>query len=300
MISPKVTVLMSVLNGEDYLREAIDSVLAQTFTDFEFLIIDNASTDATPRIIASYEDERIRCMRNDAVLTLTQSLNKGLATARGGYIARLDADDVAMAERLGKQAGYLDAHPDVALVASAATDFGNGVPLPGTPGPVPPEDHDSLMRALAGASIVAHSSIMFRSRAVQDIGGYPADYTYCMDYLLYFRLARHHRIASLPEPLVAIRTHPAQITTDPAWRLRREQEAAAAFQEILSYPELADPVRRNLRAYLALTALRLTALSVRRCRPRDAAVWLGCILVKAPDQVLPAIGRALRNLLFRP
>lgn len=299
MTQPKVTVLMSVLNGEDYLREAIDSILEQTFTDFEFLIIDNASSDGTATIIASYDDARICCIRNDEVLTLTQSLNKGLEAARGEYIARLDADDIAFANRLDKQVRHLDVHPDVALVASTATDFGNGTPLPGTSGPIPPEDHDQLMNELARASILAHSSIMFRRREVQDIGGYPADYTYCMDYLLYFRLARRHRLSALPEPLVAIRAHPAQITSLPTWRLRREQEAAAAFQEILSYPELSDPARHNLRRYLTLTALRLTVLLVRQFRPIDALAWLGQVVIKTPDQLFPVCRQALRNLLFR-
>lgn len=299
MTQPKLTVLMSVLNGEDYLREAIDSVLAQTFTDFEFLIIDNASTDGTATIIASYDDARIRCVRNDNVLTLTQSLNKGLEIAQGTYVARLDADDIAFADRLDKQVRHLDDHPDVALVASAATDFGNGTPLPGAPGPIPPKDHDHLMTELARTSILAHSSIMFRRREAQDIGGYPADYTYCMDYLLYFRLARRHRLSALPEPLVAIRAHPAQITSLPAWRLRREQEAAAAFQEILSYPELSGSARHNLRRYLALTALRLTVMSIRQFHPIDALVWLGLAMIKTPDQLFPVCGLALRNLLFR-
>ena len=81
MTAPKVTVLMSVLNGEEYLVEAIDSVLAQTFTDFEFLIVDNASTDATPRIIAGYEDPRVVCLRNAETLTLTQALLNGFGVA---------------------------------------------------------------------------------------------------------------------------------------------------------------------------------------------------------------------------
>ena len=152
MTAPKVTVLMSVLNGEDYLREAIDSVLAQTFMDFEFLIIDNASTDMTPRIIASYSDSRIRVLRNDNVLTLTQSLNKGMRAARGDLIARLDADDLAMPERLEKQVRFLDAHPDVFLVACAWTDFDENTPSPGVAAPVPPPDHESLLSALARAS----------------------------------------------------------------------------------------------------------------------------------------------------
>lgn len=297
MTAPKVTVLMSVLNGEDYLRPAIDSVLEQTFTDFEFLIIDNASTDGTANIIASYEDDRIRCVRNDDVLTLTESLNKGLKLARGDYIARLDADDIAMPERFAKQAAFLDSHPEVALVASAATDFGNGVPFPGKLGLVPAADHETLMAELAQASIVSHSSIMFRRREVRNIGDYPADYTYCMDYLLYFRLARQCRLAALSEPLVAIRSHAAQITALPSWRLRREQEAVAAFNEVLAYPELPVPVRRGLQKYKTATLLRMAVLHAQSLAPLSAAKSLFWAIAEAPLQFIRILGAAATRRL---
>ncbi|PIW30994.1 MAG: hypothetical protein COW30_00820 [Rhodospirillales bacterium CG15_BIG_FIL_POST_REV_8_21_14_020_66_15] len=282
MTSPKVSVLMSVLNGEAYLAEAIDSVLAQTFEDFEFLIVDNASTDGTAAIIAAYDDKRIVHLRNPDTLNLSQSLNKGLAAARGDYIARLDADDIAMPERLEKQARFLAAHPDVALVASAWTDFGDGVPLPGTPGPVPPPDHDALVSALARSSILAHSSIMFRRQAALDIGGYDEAYAYCMDYLLYFRLAETHGLAALPEPLVAVRVHAGQITQRPEWEARRHREAAAAFRDILARGGLASAVRAGLRRYLILTCLRMTLLSLRTASPGKAICWFGRALAVGP------------------
>ena len=120
LVNPIVTVLMSVYNGERYLNEAIDSILAQTFTDFEFLIIDDASTDSTPKILHSYDDPRIRIVTNEENLGLTKSLNKGLALAQGEYIARMDADDISLPERLMMQLNFLIDNKTVPLVGSGA------------------------------------------------------------------------------------------------------------------------------------------------------------------------------------
>src|SRR5262245_13045266 len=118
-MTPTISVLMSVLNGQEFLRPAVESVLAQTFADFEFIIIDNASRDGTSAILDSYRDPRIVRLRNDRILSLTQSLNKGLQVARGTYVARLDADDVAAPTRLMKQVELLDRDQDILLAGSS-------------------------------------------------------------------------------------------------------------------------------------------------------------------------------------
>ncbi len=115
---PRVTVLMSVYNGEKYLREAIDSILNQTFKDFEFLIIDDGSTDSSADIIRSYTDFRIRLIQNEKNIGLTRSLNKGLKLAKGEYIARMDVDDISLPIRFEKQVSFLDKYEDVKLVGS--------------------------------------------------------------------------------------------------------------------------------------------------------------------------------------
>ena len=114
---PKVTVLMPVYNGEKYLEEAIDSVLAQTLPDFEFLIIDDGSTDKTPQILKSYTDTRLRLFHQNN-RGLTRSLNKGIQFSGGEYVARMDADDIALPERLEKQVKFLDEHPEIGVVGS--------------------------------------------------------------------------------------------------------------------------------------------------------------------------------------
>ncbi|MCP8319033.1 MAG: glycosyltransferase, partial [Candidatus Methylarchaceae archaeon HK01B] len=118
MKSPKITILMSVYNGEKYLREAIDSILNQTFKDFEFLIINDGSTDRTVEILRSYHDSRIKIITNEKNMGLTKSLNKGLKIARSEYVARMDADDISYPRRLEVQYEYMKKNPDVGIVGS--------------------------------------------------------------------------------------------------------------------------------------------------------------------------------------
>ena len=106
--SPRVSVLMSVYNGERYLRAAVDSILSQTFADFEFVIVDDASSDCTPSILDSYDDPRIVRLRLERNQGLAGALNEGLLLSRGRYIARQDADDVSLSSRLARQVAHLD------------------------------------------------------------------------------------------------------------------------------------------------------------------------------------------------
>lgn len=122
---PKVTVLMPVYNGEQYLREAIDSILNQTFTDFEFLIIDDGSTDRSVEIVRSYNDPRIRLELNGSNLQLITTLNKGLDLAYGEYVARMDCDDISLPERLAKQVQFMDEHPEVGACGTWIETFGS-------------------------------------------------------------------------------------------------------------------------------------------------------------------------------
>ena len=113
MENPRVTALMSVFNGDKYLSEALESILNQTFTNFEFLIINDGSNDRTEDILKSYDDVRIRIINNDNNMGLAKSLNKGLRIARGEYIARMDADDISLPTRLARQVEFLDKNKHV-------------------------------------------------------------------------------------------------------------------------------------------------------------------------------------------
>src|SRR6185295_3491651 len=118
MTPPQVSVLMSVYNGEKYLKEAMESILNQSFPDFEFLIFNDSSTDSGREIILSFNDPRIVLVDNEKNIGLTKSLNKGLSLAKGKYIARMDADDISDAGRLNEQVNYMEKNSDVAVCGS--------------------------------------------------------------------------------------------------------------------------------------------------------------------------------------
>lgn len=208
---PKVTVLMSVYNGERYLREAIESILAQTFDDFELLIVNDGSTDSTREIILSYEDPRIRLVDNECNLGLTRSLNKGWELAQGEFIARQDADDISEPERLTKQVTFLDTNPDVALVGTWHREIdaqGNLLgewELPCT--------WTQIRWSLLFFTPFVHSSVMLRkSLILKEIGWYNEALSYSQDYELWLRVARHMPVASLDRRLVRTRINPRSMT----------------------------------------------------------------------------------------
>lgn len=205
MKDSKVTVLMSVYNGEKYLREAIDSILNQTFRDFEFLIINDGSTDRTMEILESYNDPRIKIINNERNIGLTKSLNKGLKMARGEYIARMDADDVSMPDRLKKQVDFLDDHQDYAVV-------GTFVKILNKDSEVicllerPIEDTE-IRGFLKRDNCIAHGSVMIRKTCLLDVGLYDELMERSQDYELWLRLSKKYRLANIPNYLYMWRRH---------------------------------------------------------------------------------------------
>lgn len=180
---------MTVYNGMSYLKECVDSVLEQTFQDFEFLIVDDASTDRSLEFIESYVDPRIRIVRNEKNMGQVASLNKGLQHARGAFVARMDQDDVNLPNRLAEQHAFMEAHPAVAIVCSyehTIDSHGNYVcswrrTIPNYGG--------FLGLVILGLSPVWHPSVMFRRDIVQRLGGYDSNFPLAEDFELWSRLA---------------------------------------------------------------------------------------------------------------
>lgn len=217
MSAPRVSVVMPVRDGARWLVLAIDSVLAQTFSDFELLVIDDGSTDLSPRITSDYgaRDTRVRLVRQDA-LGLVAALNRGIAEARGDLIARLDADDMAKPERLARQVAVMDADPRLNLIGSWADKIdAEGMPA-GTL--MPPTDPQVLRDTLPRTNPFIHSSIMVRTGAVTRAGGYRAAFEAAEDYDLWLRLSEHGGIAIIAEPLVLYREHGGNVTVRKAVR----------------------------------------------------------------------------------
>ena len=208
---PRVSVVMPVHNGGPYLQHAIDSILGQTFTDFEFLIIDDGSTDSTVEVLRPYQvaDNRVRVHHQEKA-GLVASLNRGCSHARAAYIARMDADDIAFPDRFARQVEFLDRHPEVALVGSAVVRIdATGQEIKRN---VCPTSHAEIVQALREYTCFTHSTVMMRTEALAAIGGYRPAYRHAEDYDLWLRLAERYQLANLPDPLLYYRVYPDQVS----------------------------------------------------------------------------------------
>lgn len=195
---------MSVYNGQRYLRAAIDSILQQTFTDFEFLIIDDGSKDASVEIIKSYSDPRIRLLINEKNIGLAASLNTGIDSSAGHYIARMDCDDISLPQRLEKQVAFLESHTDIGIC-------GSGIEIIGTKSGalVGFFNDDAMIRSsLIFDSGFAHPSVMISRQLLSEANlRYDETFTHAQDYDLWARAAAYTKFANLPETLVHYRIH---------------------------------------------------------------------------------------------
>jgi glycosyltransferase involved in cell wall biosynthesis len=228
--APLVTVLLAVSNGERYVRTALESVLRQTVRDLELLVIDDGSTDTTPAILSRVADSRLRLLRNEERLGLAASLNRGLDQTRGRFVARLDADDVALPRRLERQLARIRATPPVAVVGSAALELDAG----GRPGRlhVMPNSPHAVRWASLFSSPFFHPSVLVDRQALEEHRlRYDAGYLESEDYDLWTRLLEHADGDNVTEPLVLYRVHEAQASR--ARRgLQRDFQQRVAVREI--------------------------------------------------------------------
>lgn len=209
---PKVTILMPVFNGEEYLRQAIVSILEQTFTDFEFLIINDGSMDSSVDIIQSYDDERIRLIHNKKNLKLISTLNKGIRLSRGQYIARMDCDDISHPERIAKQVAFMEANPEVGVL-------GTGIFIIDRNGKRKykfryPTKHNFLHWSLCFYSPIVHPAVMIRKNLLMKVGGYDHGMVHAEDYDLWRRLIKKTRFSNLQDYLLCLRKHESNVTKE--------------------------------------------------------------------------------------
>ena len=200
---PLVSILMAVYNGEKYLREAIESMLNQTYTNFEFLIINDGSTDKTEEIILSYKDERIRYVKNEQNLKLIASLNKGLDLAIGKYIARMDADDISLPERLEKQVEYLEKNPQIGVLGSWVEIIGKEEPMI-----IQHKTNFNDIRVeLLFHNYLCHPSVIINNLLIKKHNLKYPNFLHAEDYGLWIQVAKYGKIEILPEILLNYREH---------------------------------------------------------------------------------------------
>ena len=209
MSIPLVSVILPVYNAELYVRESIQSILNQSFSDFELIILNDGSTDDSEIVISEFQDERIKYVKNETNLKLIDTLNLGLKLAQGKYIARIDADDVAFPDRFEKQITFLENNPDFGLVGSFAECFGD------TNGILKYVEEDQDIRfALLTHNPFIHSTIMVRSTVLKENNlTYKKDQLHVEDYDLWIQMLAFTKAKIIPECLIKYRVHENQIST---------------------------------------------------------------------------------------
>ncbi len=278
--APRVTVLMPAYNAARFIREAIDSVLRQSFSDFELLLVDDGSSDDTLAIVQSHRDPRIRIVRHERNLGVAQARNTGVREARGAYVAMLDSDDHAHPERLAQQVAFLDHHADHAVVGSWARQVDERnrrlAPI------IRPVRSRTVRARLLLAACFSNTTVMGRRSVLLEYP-YQADLRVAEDLDLWARLSRKYELANLPAFLTRYRKHPAGISKQNL-ALKRERKIAVAAEQLV---ELGlDFTREDLEVHQTLRNLRAV-------RP-DAA------LLEAAEDWLKKLQAANRRLLVFP
>lgn len=295
---------MPVYNGERYLSGAVESVLNQTFSDFEFIIVDDGSTDRTNSILSAYakQDSRIRLLTHPKNLGLTAALNRGIDEARGDYLARMDADDLCHAERLARQVSYLDAHAECGVLGTSYYRLDAN----GDRGLACHYQNDPIFLQwyLCFQNPLAHASVMVRTRHLREANGYRESARYAEDYDLWWRLSSQTKFGCLPELLMDVRYHSASVSQVHAHQQMKAKYAvlqemlpaiaAAHLCPLLQTPVTPDMKRRYVIGILKVFEKRASVSADALARIReDAACRLAVIAAIHP---LASAGALLDSL----
>lgn len=209
---PVVSVLMPAYNAQKYIALAIESILEQTFSDFEFIIIDDGSTDKTPLIIEEYakKDSRIIFLQNSQNLKISQALNLGLKIAKGEFIARMDADDWSYPERLRVQLDFMMAHPEVVISGANIEVCDQNLNILNSRTYL--KTNLQIRNKIFKLNPFAHSVTFYRTEIAKKAGGYDANFNLAEDYDLYFRMGKYGEFANISKVLLKLRTHPQSLS----------------------------------------------------------------------------------------
>lgn len=244
--SPKISVVMAVYNGEPYIKETVLSILNQSFGDFEFIIVDDSSTDDTATIVASFKDPRIVLINNEMNMGSSRAGNVGIDKARAKYIARIDADDLSDPERFQKQYAYLETHTDIAILGSSFNIIGED-----TIKKLAKEPEEIAIKLFLGQNCIAHSSVMMRKEVFDKYGfHYNPDNPVSQDYELWVDVSNQLKIANLPDILMKYRVHDNQISNK---RFNEQQEHAIRIVTNQLKNFMPDVKTNEVDAHLVLT-----------------------------------------------
>ena len=220
--NPKITVLMPAYNVAKYITKAINSVLAQTFTDFELLIINDGSTDDTEKIVRSFSDDRIRLI-NQTNQGVAAALNIGMLNARADLVARFDADDICLPERLMVQYNFLNDNPDYIIVGSDADYIDMNEEYVFTYS-MPAHTNNEIQELPVNKCPFIHSAVLFRKEFILQAGGYNIEACAFEDHILWAKSIRLGKTCNLQQVLLQVRLNPESISIDEKWRTKRFRE----------------------------------------------------------------------------
>ena len=269
---PRVSVLMTIYNAEPYLRAAIDSLVGQTFTDWELIAVENGSTDRSPSIVTDYSDPRVKIFPMVKNIGRTPALRFAFEQARSEYIAVLDADDISLPDRLKRQVEFLDRHPDVALVGSWAQQIDEH-------GKIfdvfePPSGQEQLQDCLGWTNPIIHSSAMYRRQSAQEVGGYPENIVWAQDLALTLALAQRAKIAMIADYLCQVRVLKASMTRSRKYKALVATEALLLFRRAADSLQLSAKARRLNRRSMAIAEIKLGVATL-----RTESFWAGLQMI---------------------
>lgn len=216
--NPVISIIMPVFNQAQYVKAAIDSIINQSFKNWELIIIDDASTDATVECVKLFTDIRIILFRNKINLGISSSVNKGLSIARGTYIARMDADDISLPNRLDTQINYLKKYPNIGLVGSWAKLISSDGKVFGIK--KFPELDKQLKKMFHYMNPIIHPTVMFRKDLISLTGLYNQGLEGAEDYDLWLRFAKVTKLANIPMSLIKYRLHADNVSFSSTNRVR--------------------------------------------------------------------------------
>lgn len=247
--TPKISVLMSAYNSEKYVAEAIESILNQTFKDFEFIIVNDGSTDKTAEIIAQYakSDKRIKFIDNKNNAGIVAALNQGLDFCNGEYVARMDSDDISLPERFAKQVKYMDGHPECGALGAWTEKFGPSVKR--NDGVRYRSKLKLLDFIIYGNCVVNPTAMVRRSILIDNNIKYKSEYKYAEDYAFWVEVCKHAEIHNLQEILLKYRWHDSNVSVthrktqlECAERIRKK-----ILSDLLSYDTDVEKLLRMTR-----------------------------------------------------
>jgi len=309
-VKPKISVLMSVYNGERFVTEALKSIYNQTYQDFEVIIVDDCSTDRTSEILLNLKDSRTCIYKNPENLGLTKSLNIGLKLCRGEYVARMDADDISHPQRFERQIKFLDENPDCLVLGCWYGRIDSDGKILGSK--EPPTEYEDTKKQLLIEACVGHGTAIVRRAALVEVGGYNEQYTYAQDYDLWLRLSEVGLIRNLDEYLYLLRSWPGNITTI---KLKEQTEfAELAISQALQRRYGNGPIDRevsygfvkraitwfNLREYVncinTLNNTQKMAPNItKRFKGYDLLLALAYFAIGREQQCLTSLRREIQN-----